>query len=72
MVAIVIHRRIVFIVLVKDAASTISKEKFDSFADARDECDRVSWYYPQAQVILMRQEDDAVQTLYKRNPLTKA
>jgi hypothetical protein len=74
MVMIVIHPAPVsFIVLMKDETSTpIYKEKFVSFADARNECDKVSWDYPQAQVILMRKEGDAVQVLYTRNPLTKA
>ena len=69
MVMIVI-RRVVFIILMKDETNTpIYKEKFDSFADARDEYDKVSWDYPQAQVIFMRQEGDAVQVLYTRNPM---
>jgi len=62
-----------FIVLMKDETSTpIYKEKFVSFADARKECDKVSWDYPEAQVILLREEGNVVQILYTRNPLTKA
>ena len=68
MVMIVIHR-VVFIILMKDETNTpIYREKFDSFADARDEYDRLSWDHPQAQVIFMRQEGDAVIVLNTRNP----
>jgi len=67
---VMIAFRVVFIILMKDETNTpIYKEKFDSFADARDEYDRVSWDYPQAQVIFMRQEGDAVQVLNTRNPM---
>jgi hypothetical protein len=57
----------------KDETSTpVYKEKFSSLADARNESDKLSFEYPRSQVILMRQEGDAVQVLYTRNPLTKA
>ena len=73
MVMISIYRRPVFIVLMKDETSTpVYKEQFNSLADARGECDKISWDYPRSQVILMRKEGDAVQVLYTRNPLTKA
>lgn len=73
MVMISIHRRPVFIVLMKDETSTpVYKEQFNSLADARDESDRISFEYPRSQVILMRKEGDAVQVLYTRNPLAKA
>ena len=65
MVMISIHRRPVFIVLMKDETSTpVYKEKFNSLSDATKESDRIAFEYPRAQVILMRQEGDAVQVLY--------
>lgn len=69
MVMIVIHR-VVYIVLMKDATDTgIHQEKFTSFQDAMKEQDQLSWDYPTAKIILLRQEGDAVQVLYTRNPM---
>lgn len=72
MVAFIFHPRPnpVFIVLMKDdTATTIYNEVFDSLSDARNAFDILHWGYPQAQLILMCKEGDAVQVLYTRNPL---
>ena len=74
MVMIVIRKfPVVFVVLMKDETNTpIFKEKYTSLKIAQEEYDRLAFEYPQAKVILMRTEGDAVQVLYTRNPLTKA
>lgn len=69
MVMIAIHR-VVYIVLMKDETNTgIHREKFVSLQDAVKEQDQLSWDYPTAKIILLRQEGDAVQVLYTHNPM---
>jgi hypothetical protein len=71
MVMIVIRpSKPVYILLMKDDTGTpIHQEKFESLLDAQKEMDILSFEYPQAKVILLRQENGVTMCLFTRNPM---